>query len=97
MHLPQNASFCVKEGKYFYEYKTDNYGGRLFYNDKFSEQVQVFGDSQVLGLDIEKIEEHFLYELYKNKNFIVYAAPNNGPYEDINFLQNCLKLWNHAN
>ena len=92
VHLPQNASFCVKEGKFFYEYKTDNYGGRLFYNETFSEQVQAFGDSQVLGLDIEKIDEHFLYELYKNKNFIVYAAPNNGPYEVINFLKKNKKI-----
>ena len=45
----------------------------------------MFGDSQVLGLDIEKIDKHYLTELYKN-NFILYAAPNNGPYEVINLL-----------
>ena len=85
VHLPQDATFCVKEGKNFISYKTDIYGGRQFTNEVFSEKVQVFGDSQVLGLDIEKIDKHYLTELYKN-NFILYAAPNNGPYEVINFL-----------
>ena len=79
VHLPQDATFCVKEGKNFISYKTDIYGGRQFTNEVFSEKVQVFGDSQVLGLDIEKIDKHYLTELYKN-NFILYAAPNNGPY-----------------
>ena len=92
VHLPQNASFCVKEGKFFYDYKTDNYGGRLFYNKSLNEQIQVFGDSQVLGLDVEKIEQHFLYRVYKNKNFVIYAAPNNGPYEVINFLNQNKKI-----
>ena len=35
---------------------------------------------------MEKIEQHYLYSKYKNSNFIIYAAPNNGPYEVINFL-----------
>ena len=48
--------------------------------------LQAFGDSQVLGLDIQKIEDHYLHNTYKKYNFIIYAAPNNGPYEVINFL-----------
>ncbi len=85
VHLPQDASFCVKEGKKIVNYKTDDYGGRLIGKEKFNEKIQVFGDSQVLGLDVEKIEKHYLHQLYKN-NFNIYAAPNNGPYEVINFL-----------
>tara|TARA_X000000368_G_scaffold335052_1_gene272551 strand:+ start:462 stop:1520 length:1059 start_codon:yes stop_codon:yes gene_type:complete len=86
VHLPQKASFCIRQGKLLYKYKTDNYGGRLIYNDDFNDYLQVFGDSQVLGLDIQKIEEHYLYNIYKKNNFVIYAAPNNGPYEVINFL-----------
>ena len=85
VHLPQEALFCVKEEKKIISYKTDIYGGRIFSNDKLNEEIQIFGDSQVLGLDIEKIEDHYLSQLYK-KNFIIYAAPNNGPFEVINFL-----------
>ena len=91
VHLPQDASFCVKEGKKLIGYKTDNYGGRSIGKEKFKEKTQVFGDSQVLGLDIEKIEKHYLYQLYKN-NFNIYAAPNNGPYEVINFLNENKKI-----
>ena len=85
VHLPQEALFCVKEAKKIISYKTDIYGGRIFSNEKFNEEIQIFGDSQVLGLDIEKIHDHYLSQLYK-KNFIIYAAPNNGPFEVINFL-----------
>tara|TARA_B100000575_G_C23104250_1_gene637271 strand:- start:583 stop:1548 length:966 start_codon:yes stop_codon:yes gene_type:complete len=86
VHLPQSASFCVKQGKLSYNYQTDNYGGRLLYDNGSLNKIQVFGDSQVLGLDVENIQQHYLNTLYKKNNFIIYAAPNNGPYEVIKFL-----------
>ena len=92
VHLPQNASFCVKRGKITNNYQTDNYGGRYFNDEISNNRIQVFGDSQVLGLDIEKIEEHYLNFFYKKNNFIIYAAPNNGPYEVINFLNKNKKI-----
>jgi len=92
VHLPQSASFCVKQGKTEYRYETDNYGGRLLYNDNLNSKIQVFGDSQVLGLDVENIEQHYLNTLYKKNNFVIYAAPNNGPYEVINFLNKNKKI-----
>ena len=80
VHLPQSASFCVKQGKTKYEYKTDNYGGRLLYDDITNNKIQVFGDSQVLGLDVDKIEEHYLNTLYKKSNFIPISIFNNRLY-----------------
>ena len=85
VHLPEEALFCVKDGKETILYKTDTYGGRIFNNKKFNKKIQVLGDSQVLGLDIENIDDHYLSKLH-SKNFVIYAAPNNGPYEVINFL-----------
>ena len=64
VHLPERASFCVKQGKVINKYQTDNYGGRLLYDEAFNNKIQVFGDSQVLGLDIEKVEQHYLNLLY---------------------------------
>ena len=93
VHLPQDASNCVKEGKDLISYKTDIFGGRLISSEKLSKEIQVFGDSQVLGLDVEKINNHYLQQLYKN-NFIIYAAPNNGPYEVINFLNKNKEILN---
>ena len=92
VHLPESASFCIKKGKTEYRYQTDNYGGRLFHNDNLNSKIQVFGDSQVLGLDVENIEQHYLNTLYKKNNFVIYAAPNNGPYEVINFLNKNKKI-----
>ena len=85
VHLPQSASFCVKHGKII-KYQTDNYGARLINHDALNNTIQIFGDSQVLGLDVESIEQHYLNTLYKKNNFVIYAAPNNGPYEVINFI-----------
>ena len=92
VHLPQSASFCVKQGKIINKYQTDKYGGRLLYSEALNNKIQVFGDSQVLGLDIEQVEQHYLNTLYKKNNFIIYAAPNNGPYEVINFLNKNKKI-----
>ena len=92
VHLPQSASFCVKQGKIINKYQTDNYGGRLLNDEALNNKIQVFGDSQVLGLDIENVEQHYLNALYKKNNLIIYAAPNNGPYEVINFLNKNKKI-----
>ena len=92
VHLPQSASFCVKQGKTRIKYQTDNYGGRLLSDETANNKIQVFGDSQVLGLDVENIEQHYLNTLYKKNNFVIYAAPNNGPYEVINFLNKNKKI-----
>ena len=92
VHLPQSASFCVKQGKIINKYQTDKYGGRLLYSEALNNKIQVFGDSQVLGLDIDKVEQHYLHNIYKDYNFIIYAAPNNGPYEVINFLNKNKKI-----
>ena len=92
VHLPQSASFCVKQKKTINKYQTDNYGGRILNHEFAYNKIQIFGDSQVLGLDIDKIEEHYLNTLYKKNNFVIYAAPNNGPYEVINFLNQNKKI-----
>ena len=92
VHLPQSASFCVKQGKTKYRYQTDNYGGRLLGDETVNNKIQVFDDSQVLGLDVENIAQHYLNTLYKKNNFVIYAAPNNGPYEVINFLNKNKKI-----
>tara|TARA_B100001175_G_scaffold57870_1_gene46694 strand:+ start:38 stop:1129 length:1092 start_codon:yes stop_codon:yes gene_type:complete len=92
VHLPQSASFCVKHGKIKNKYQTDKYGGRLLYDEALNNKIQVFGDSQVLGLDVENIEQHYLNTLYKKNNLIIYAAPNNGPYEVLNFLNKNKKI-----
>ena len=92
VHLPQSASFCLKQRKTINKYQTDNYGGRILNREFTYNKIQIFGDSQVLGLDIDKIEEHYLNTLYKKNNFVIYAAPNNGPYEVINFLNQNKKI-----
>ena len=83
VHLPKNAVFCVKYDEENLNFQTDELGGRIF--SKKKNQLQVFGDSQVLGLDIDKNKNHYLYN-YINSDFVIYAAPNNGPYEVIKFI-----------
>ena len=83
VHLPKNAVFCVKYDEENLNFQTDKLGGRIF--SKTKNQLQVFGDSQVLGLDIDKNKNHYLYNYVEN-DFVIYAAPNNGPYEVIKFI-----------
>ena len=92
VHLPQNKVFCVKNFKKKITYTTDKYGARILNNNLTKNNIQVFGDSQVLGLDINYKKDHFLNNLYNNKNLLIYAAPNNGPYEVINFLNKNKKI-----
>ncbi len=84
VHLPLNFKFCLKYGIEELNFNTDDLGGRFFLNPKNA--LQVFGDSQVLGLDIDAQTDHYLYKHFK-KDFIIYAAPNNGPYEVLNFIK----------
>jgi len=83
VHLPKNSKFCIKYGKDNLIFETDYLGGRIF--SKSKNQIQVFGDSQVLGLDVDKKKNHYLNDHIKS-DFIIYAAPNNGPYEVIKFI-----------
>ncbi len=87
VHLPLDASFCVKEGNKKIQYSTDFLGGRVIIKQKATNTIQIFGDSQALGLEVNKIQDHFLNKIYNNSNLKIYAAPNNGPYEVINFLE----------
>ena len=87
VHLPLEASFCVNEGNKKIQYSTDFLGGRLITKEKATKTIQIFGDSQALGLGVNKIQNHFLNKIYNNSNLKIYAAPNNGPYEVINFLE----------
>ena len=71
LHLTQSAYFCVKQRKLMNKYQTDNYGGRLLYGKSLKNKLQIFGDSQVLGLDLENIKQHYLNTLYKKNNFVL--------------------------
>ena len=84
VQLPKETEFCIKYRKQNLIFKTDTRGGRFF--KKTSENaVQVFGDSQILGIDIEDQKDHFLSKSY-NEDLVIYAAPNNGPYQVLNFI-----------
>ena len=83
VQLPKETEFCIKYGKQNLIFKTDTRGGRFF--KKINENVQVFGDSQILGIDIEDQKDHFLSKSY-NEDLVIYAAPNNGPYQVLNFI-----------
>ena len=81
--MPKNKAFCIKYNKKNLNFKTDNLGGRFFFQKK--EYLQVFGDSQVLGLDIEEQKKHYLKKYYE-EDLVLYAAPNNGPNEVLRFI-----------
>ena len=87
VHLPLNYSFCVKNGKEIINYKTGAFGERILYNNKNFNYALVFGDSHALGLDVNNVSQYFLAKIFKNKNFKLYAAPNNGPNQVLEILK----------
>ena len=84
VQLPKDTEFCIIYRKHNLIFKTDTRGGRFF--KKINKNtIQVFGDSQILGIDIEDQKDHFLSKSY-NEDLVIYAAPNNGPYQVLNFI-----------
>ena len=84
VHLPLKKKFCTANEAEKIFYSTDELGGRYF-NKSNEENIKVFGDSQVLGLEVSNYNNHYLSKFIKNPT--IYAAPNNGPFEVINFLK----------
>lgn len=79
--LPINKKFCIYDDAINVNFIIDNNGARVFKEINQSKNLKIFGDSQVLGLDINLEKNHFLKKIFPNYNLKLFAAPNNGPYE----------------
>lgn len=84
--LVHSKKFCIKDYRSQINFETNSQGARILKDFDKNNFVKVFGDSQVLGLDVHNKADHYLNKIFPNKNFIIYAAPNNGPYEVLNSL-----------
>ena len=87
VQLPSNYKFCVKKKNKKIYYETGIFGERLLIDNNKNNYQNIFGDSHALGLDINNTDDYFLSKIYKNSNFRLFAAPNNGPFEVLNFLK----------
>tara|TARA_A100001011_G_C14309197_1_gene844717 strand:- start:121 stop:1050 length:930 start_codon:yes stop_codon:yes gene_type:complete len=85
--LPHNSNYCLNDKDNKVYFITNDFGARLLSRDESKSSIKVFGDSQVLGLDVNTIDHHYLDTIYSNKNLIIFAAPNNGPYEVLNSVE----------
>ena len=81
-----SSEFCVGNKKKIY-FSTNSFGARILQNNQSKSRIKVFGDSQVLGLDVSKKSDHYLGNIYHDTSLFIYAAPNNGPYEVLNSLE----------
>ena len=81
--LGANQSFCVKTNNNIIKFITNNKGARIITNQNYI-NIKIFGDSQALGLEVNSYRDYFLNDQFKNNSYEIYAAPNNGPYEVIN-------------
>ena len=86
--LPFNKSFCVYDENSKIRFDTDSNGARIFSSVVNNINLKIFGDSQVLGLDVNLETNHYIKKVYPNQNLKFYAAPNNGPYEVIKSIKN---------
>ena len=80
--LPLDKEFCFFYSGDYTSMKTNEFGARVIAENQSGENIIAFGESQLLGLDYSDGEGlHDLNLVFPNKNFEIYAAPNNGPYE----------------
>ncbi len=84
--LVYSKDFCIQDQHNKVHFKTNIMGARILDDSQYDNFIKVFGDSQVLGLDVKKKSDHYLNLIFPNKNFMIFAAPNNGPYEVLNSL-----------
>lgn len=85
--LVYSKKFCIKDYEAKVIFETNSEGARILKDSDSKDFVKVFGDSQALGLDVKNKADHYLNKIFTNKNFLIYAAPNNGPYEVLNSLE----------
>lgn len=81
MSLPRDSTYCVNLGpSETIFYNTDSFGGRIL-SPAYSRKPKtvIFGESQALAMDSNNMPN--IYLQLGIDEAIIYAAPNNGPYE----------------
>ena len=82
-HLIADETFCISYGRGQIDVITDKLGRRIIGSKSPNgAQTYAFGDSQLLGYDDEF---HHLLTLDPQSMLVLHAAPNNGPYEYLNW------------
>ena len=77
----------MRNGKEIINYTTGSFGERILLNNTKNKNILVFGDSHALGLDVNSVDQYFLGKIFKDDSFKLFAAPNNGPYQVLEFLE----------
>jgi len=96
VHFPNSANFCIQSGDGEINIRTDVLGGRVINAISGSKSEKFFfGESQLLGFDISGIPgSHDLNKEFPDKKLIFYGAPNNGPFESLNYANYVLRKKN---
>ena len=93
VHFPKNTTYCVENNDGKISIVTDKFGGRIVTQTKTDSHVlRLFGESQLFGFDVSgRPGSHDLNQIYPKKKLIFYGAPNNGPFESIQYIKYVLK------
>jgi hypothetical protein len=83
--LVRNKNFCVDHlADFEINFKSDKNGARILSEFPEASSKIYFGDSQLLGLDVNA-EDHYFYS--EVKSISLHATPNNGPYEALELVK----------
>jgi len=92
VHLPADENFCVSSSDGDTTYKTDSRGARIIAGKKSEVPVHAFGESQLLEIfPNTRGNGHALRTLYNKKTILIHGAPNNGPFETVEYLKYVLR------
>jgi hypothetical protein len=95
VHLPRSEQFCVSSPDGETTYWTDDRGARIIDGEDKEAPVYAFGESQLLEIFPDTSGQgHALRSLYPKKPLIIHGAPNNGPFETVEYLKYVLRTTN---
>ena len=89
VHFPKASEYCVDSADGKITVVTDRFGGRIISSHNMNKgELLHFGESQLLGFDANgSADSHDLNDVFPNHKLVFYGAPNNGPFETINYLK----------
>lgn len=83
--LVRSKNFCVDHlADFEVHFKSDDNGARILSEFPKASSKVYFGDSQLLGLDVNA-EDHYFYSEVESVS--LHATPNNGPYEALELVK----------
>jgi hypothetical protein len=96
-YLPKNMEICFNKNDGEIVFTTNMDGARVIESNEIDDDsmpLYIFGDSQILGIDWSDDNKKLKHDIameFPDRSMIIFAAPNNGPFQTLERLKNLFK------